>query len=392
MKIALFNLTTTTKSGGIETFNRELAKVLTKRGHTVHMYGGKSSFAYENPPGVIVRAYPFIRRERFPDFGTRFRRFMERLSFGFSSFRDLIRENYDYIYLIKPYDIPVALLAAARSKARVIFGSSGTEFFPGYARLVKRVHCFFACSEFNASQIEEYCGIRPAVMPNGVDTELFRPLSPDEEMKGALKIADDDIVVITVSRLVGLKGTAYAIRAVDKVMRKGYRLKFLIIGEGQERDNLQELIETMRLEKHVVLLGNIPNSALPRYYSLARIAVFPSIGQEAFGISLAEAMACGVPSVSTTVGAVPEVMGDAGLLVLPRDDDALANAMERIISDDALRKQFSVRARKRIEENFSWNTIVENFEKHITVDESSSGRRSRKGVSGPRRNEAGTPF
>lgn len=365
MKIALYNLTTTTKSGGIETFNWELAKVLAKRGHIVHVYGGKSGFAYENPPGTRVFTYPFIRRQRFPNFGTRFRRFMERLSFGFFSLGDLIKENYDYIYLIKPYDIPTALLASARSRARVIFGSSGTEFFLGYKQLVKKVHHFLACSEFNASQIEGYCGIRPVVIHNGVDTEIFKPLVPDQQMKGALKLTDRDIVVMTVSRLVALKGIAYAIRAVDRVVQKGYQVKFFIIGEGEERDNLRGLVETMQMEEHVFLLGNIPNSALPRYYSLATIAVFPSITEEAFGISIAEAMACGVPSVSTTMGAVPEVVGDAGLLVSPGNDDALANAMERIISDETLRKQFSGGGRKRIEDNFGWNSIVDKFERHI---------------------------
>lgn len=365
MKIALYNLTTTTKSGGVETLNWEMARALSKRGHTVHIYGGKSSFVYEHPPGIQVFTYPFIRRERFPNFGTRFRRFMERLSFGFFSLRDLTKQNYDYIYLIKPYDIPIALLASARSKALIIFGSSGTEFFPGYRQAVKKVDYFFTCSEFNASQIEGYCGIRPVVVPNGVDTELFKPLSPDEEMKGTLELTDRDIVVMTVSRLVGLKGIAYAIRAVDKVLKKGYQVKFFIIGEGEERGNLEELVETMQLEKHIFLLGNIPNSALPRYYSLAKMAVFSSIAEEAFGISIAEAMASGVPSVSTAVGAVPEVVGDAGLLVSPRDDNALADAIERIISNDTLRKQFSVSGRKRIEENFSWNTIVDKFERHI---------------------------
>ena len=365
MKIALYNLTTTTKSGGIETFNWELAKALAKRGHAVHIYGGESSFVYENPPGIQVFTYPFIRRERFPNFGTRFRRFMERLSLGFHALSDLIKQNYDYLYLIKPYDIPIALLASARSKARVIFGSSGTEFFPGYRQAVKKVDYFFTCSEFNASQIEDYCGIRPVVVPNGVDTELFKPLSPDEELKRTLKLCEQDMTIMTVGRLVGLKGIKYAIMAVGKLIKKGYGLKYFIIGEGEERDNLEKLVETMQLEKHIFLLGNIPNSALPRYYSLAKIAVFSSIAEEAFGISIAEAMASGVPSVSTAAGAIPEVVGDAGLLVSPRDDDALADAIERIISDDTLRKQFSVSGRKRIEENFSWDSVVKRFERQL---------------------------
>jgi glycosyltransferase involved in cell wall biosynthesis len=367
MKIAFYNLTTTIKSGGIETFNREMAKVLAKRGHAVDLYGGKSSFVWEAPLGVRVFTYPFIAREHFPNFGTRFRRFMERLSFGIYSVKDLIRREYDYIYLIKPYDIPIALLAASRSKARLIFGSSGTEFFAGYPHLVMKVDHFFACSEFNASQIEEYCGIRPLVIPNGVDAERFRSLPPDAEIKAGLKIGDSDIVIMTVSRLVGLKGIAYAIRAVATLAGKGYPVKFFVIGDGEERNNLERLVNDARMEERVFFLGNIPNSSLPNYYSLATVAVFPSIAAEAFGISIAEAMACGVPSVSTAMGAIPEVVGDAGLLVPPEDEDALANAMERLITDNALRSRMSARGRKRIEENFSWSTIAEIFERQIAV-------------------------
>ena len=131
MKIALYNLTTTTKSGGIETFNWEMAKALAKRGHTVHIYGGKDRFLYDNPCGIPVYTFPYIRRECFPNFGTRFRRFMERLSFGFFANHDLIKGHYDYVYLIKPYDIPLALFVSLRSKACTV--TWGNAFASGMA-------------------------------------------------------------------------------------------------------------------------------------------------------------------------------------------------------------------------------------------------------------------
>jgi len=368
MKIALYNLTTTTKSGGIETFNWEMAKALAKRGHTVHIYGGKDRFLYDNPSGIPVYTFPYIRRERFPDFGTRFRRFMERLSFGFFANQDLIKGHYDYVYLIKPYDIPLALFVSLRSKARIIFGSSGTEFFPGYTQLVQKVHHFFACSEFNASQIERYCGIRPVVLHNGVDTHHFKPISPDPVLRRALNLSDRDIVVMTVGRLVGLKGVKYAIGAVERMVKKGYAVKYFAIGEGEERGNLEMLVKNSHMEDHIFFLGNIPNAALPGYYSLASLAVFPTVAEESFGISLAEAMACGVPCVSTTRGAIPEVIGDAGYLVPPENEEALADALETLITDGVLRDRLRTEGRRRIEEGFSWDRITREFEEHLSRD------------------------
>jgi len=361
LKIAFYNLTTTTKSGGIETFNWEMAKALARRGHAVHIYGGRSSFAFDRPSGISVHTFPFVRRERFPDLGTRFRRFMERLSFGLFALRDLIKGGYDYIYLIKPYDIPIALVARALSKAKVIFGSSGTEFFPGYRYLVKKVDHFFACSAFNARQIEAYCGTRPAVLYNGVDTRLFTRMKPDGELRNALSIRDTDIVMMTVGRLVRIKGLPYAIKAVGRLIEKGYRIKYFILGGGEEREHLQVLVKDIHSEERIVFLGDIHNSVIPRYYSLACLAVFSSI-DESFSISVGEALACGVPTVATAVGGIPELVGDAGTLVPPRDEEALARAMETLISDASLREELGRKGRRRIEENFGWEMIAEKFE------------------------------
>jgi glycosyltransferase involved in cell wall biosynthesis len=363
VKIALYNLTTTTQAGGIETFNREMARALAKKGHTVHIYGGKSPVPYDTPPGVTTYLYPYIRRERVPNLGSRFIKLVERLSFGVMAFRDLIRRQYDYLYVSKPFDIPVALLASRYLKAKVIFGSGGTEFFPGYGYLVKKVEHFFACSGFNASQIEQYCGVRPEILPNGVNTELFRPMDPDGELLQRLHIRGTENVIVSACRLVGWKGIQYAIRAAARLIREGYGIKYVIIGDGKYRSELAALAKTLGVENSVFFLGTVMNSELPRYYSIAGAAVFPSVGIEAFGIAIAEAMACGVPTISTGVGGIPEVVAEGtGLLVPPRDEAALSEAMKTLISDAALREAMSAGGRRRIVERFSWDVIVEMFE------------------------------
>jgi glycosyltransferase involved in cell wall biosynthesis len=368
MKIALYNLTTTTKSGGIETFNREIAKVLARRGHLVHIYGGKGIIIQNVPENVSIHIYPYIKRELIPNLGSRFKKFMERLSFGIFSARDLKKGNYDYIFVSKPFDIPIALLASSYSTTKVIFGSGGTEFFPGYKYLVKKVDYFFACSKFNAIQIEEYCGIRPLILPNGVNTELFKPRMPDPELRHMLQLTENETIVISACRLVGWKGIHYAIKSVASLIKKGYPIRHLIAGDGEYKKFLQTLAKELNIDNDVMFLGNINNSELPRYYSLADIAIFPSIANETFGISIAEAMSCGVPVITTTVGGIPEVVTDkTGLLVPPEDEDSLAEAIEKLLSDEKLRKEMGDRGRQRINENFNWDVISEKFERYINT-------------------------
>jgi glycosyltransferase involved in cell wall biosynthesis len=108
------------------------------------------------------------------------------------------------------------------------------------------------------------------------------------------------------------------------------------------------------------------NSDLPLFYSIADVAVFPSVADEAFGISVGEAMSCGMAVVSTNIGGIPEVVGeDGGILVPPKDEHSLARAIKILISDQDLRKKINVSARKRIVQNFSWDVIIKEFERYI---------------------------
>lgn len=368
MKIALYNLTTTTRLGGIETFNWEMARALSKKNYSVHIYGGKGEIIRDVPDGLLVYTYPYVKREVIPDLGSRFKKFAERLSFGLFSLKDLISRKYDYIYVSKPFDIPVALSVSSFSKSKVIFGSGGTEFFPGYAYLVKKVDHFFACSAFNAGQIEQYCGIRPSVLPNGVNTDLFRPATPDSELRKRLHIDASEKVIISVCRLVGWKGLQYSIKSCARLIKKGYRLKYLIIGEGEERENLGCLAKELGIADNIMFLGGIKNSELPKHYSVADIAVFPSIADETFGISAAEAMACSVPVISTNVGGISEVVSEgSGLLIPPRDENSLEKTIEKLVVDGSFGRKMGLRGREWVIEKFSWDNIADTFERYISI-------------------------
>lgn len=366
MLLALFNVTATIKKGGIEIFNLGLAKKLMERGINIHFYGGLTDKNVENFRRTEFFMFPFIPRNKFPDFGSRFRKFMERLSFAYYALPTLKNFKYDFFCIFKPYDLLIAWYVKKLSNCKTIFFSGGTEFFPGYKKLLKKVDYLFACSEFNAKQIEEYTGIKPLVLPYAIDTELFKPQIKDISLKEELGI-NNEIVIITVCRLVGWKGVQYSIKAIGKLIKEGYFIKYLIIGDGEEKENLEKLASDLNITKNVIFLGSINNTNLPKYYSIADIAVFPSIANETFGISIAEAMACGVPVISTNVGGIPEVVANAGFLVPPKNEISIADKIKFLIENPAIKQEISIRGRNRIVEKFSWDKILNKFLEYINA-------------------------
>ncbi|WP_353684122.1 glycosyltransferase family 4 protein [Thermodesulfovibrio sp. 3907-1M] len=363
MKILFYNVTTTIKHGGIESFCLGLAKNLAISGWDVTVCGG-FPINIELPDNLNFLTFPFIPRKKFPDFGSRFRKFMERLSFAYAALPTLKKNRYDFFCIFKPYDLPVALFIKKMNKCKIIFFSGGTEFYPGYGYFVKKLDYFFSCSNFNASQIEKYCNIKPVVLPNGIDTQVFKPLQPDLEIKNSLGIKNEK-VIISVCRLVGWKGIQYSIKAVNKAIKEGYNVKYLIIGEGEYRKNLERLVNSLKINNKVIFLGNKSNFELPRYYSIADIAIFPSVADETFGISIAEAMACGIPVISTTVGGIPEVIGDTGFLVPPCDKNAILDKIKLLINNENLRIELGSKGRQRVVQNFSWDIVIKKFWRHL---------------------------
>jgi glycosyltransferase involved in cell wall biosynthesis len=353
VKIALYELLSTVMAGGIQSTIWDLSRELCRRGHTVHLYAGDGPVREEVPGDFVVRTFPFVRRERFPDFGTRFRAFCERLSFARHALGTLAAERYDVIFVRKPYDMPAALWARRRSGGRVVFKSGGTEFFPGYRTLAKRLDVFLACSRSNAEQIRVRTGLAPMVHYNGVNPMVFRPLPRNEALAAQLGIGRQEFVTLSVVRLVGWKGIQVAVQAMQELRPHG-RFRYLVVGDGNYRQALEARVRDSGLEEQIIIMGAVPRAEVPRYYSLAGAAVFPSIGDEAFGISVVEAMGCGVPVVATTSGGMPETVadGETGFLVPPRDPSAIAEALVRLATDASRARAMGEKGRLRVMERF----------------------------------------
>ncbi len=358
---AIFELTATILRGGIETFAWGLARNLALRGHAVDLIGGRGNIREEVPPNCSVLTFPFIDRSCFKGVGSRLKKFLERLSFAFFAFRTLSRKRYDYICVFKPFDLPAALLAARLSSAKVIYHSGGTEFFPLYGYLLRKADFVFSCSRYNAFMIRDHCGVEPKVLYYGINLERFSVTEPDKELEKKLKSGPRCRLAISACRLIGWKGIQHAIAAIAEASKK-QDIRYVVIGDGPYRGELVELARRHGVQDRVTFMGSLPNHELPAYYSIADLALFPSVADETFGISIAEAMACCVPVVATDVGGIPEVVAETGMIVSPKDEKALAGAISRLLEDDALRKSLGSSGRERVNRLFAWTNVVDRLE------------------------------
>ena len=193
------------------------------------------------------------------------------------------------------------------------------------------------------------------VIPVGVNTRAFKPMPKDKELTKELGINEDDFVILYVGRMVWEKGAEYVLHAFKLLNRDNTKL--VLIGSGPESKWVNTLIRRYRLEKKVVHIPRVPYAEMPRYYSIADVFVLPSAPiptwQEQFGMVFVEAMASGVPVIAGHGGSIPEVVGDAAILVPPADFHRIAEEIERLMEDRELQEKLRRRGLKRVEKEFN---------------------------------------
>jgi len=185
------------------------------------------------------------------------------------------------------------------------------------------------------------------VIYNGVDTERFALRRAAQETRRALGLAQDARVVGTVSRLSPEKGIEFFIAAANALARDAIDVRFLIVGDGPERARLEKIAKGA-----VIFLGQ--RDEIPELLHAMDVFVLPSLA-EGFGMAAAEAMACGLPVIASDVGGLREIVApnETGILVPPREANALANAILELLHDENKRRAFGERGRARVEQNFT---------------------------------------
>lgn len=379
MKIAFIDVTTTVSFGGVQTAVWQLAIVLTDLGHQVTIYGGDGTARADlEGRNVAVCTYPYTPRERFPNFGTRFRKLAERLSFAIRAKSDVISARHDWVILTKPFDFFWPRLMPANHPTRFAFMSGGTDFMRGDRWLSGHIAAMVACSHFNAQQNYARFKRRVGVMFNGVDTSRFLPGQRDVQRRLALGFQPGDVVFIFAGRLIGLKGLHLAVQALAKPSLSGLPAKLLIVGNGDALPRLQRLGADLGVDERIVFHPSVPHAELPALYACADVGLFPGLGEEAFGISVAEAMACGLPVVASYNGGMPEVIGNEGScghLFALGDVAACAGAMADMCASPELRQRMGATARLRIETQFTWRQAAERLLTVLAAADADTGRR-----------------
>lgn len=213
-------------------------------------------------------------------------------------------------------------------------------------KLTQRVRHLIAVSEFTKQRLVERFGIRPekiTVVWNGVD-EQFRPRSADE--------------IAAVREALGIRGTRYLLSLGSLEPRKN--LRRLLAAWGKLRPELPQDVSLVvvgakgapkvfrdasidTIPDGVHFTGYAPQECLPALYSGALALVYPSL-YEGFGLPPLEAMACGTPVITSNTTSLPEITGGAALLIDPRSEDAIADAILRLVADQSLRDSLSARS------------------------------------------------
>lgn len=172
---------------------------------------------------------------------------------------------------------------------------------------------------------------------------------------------NENIVILTVARLIKRKGIDDLIRAVPAIVKAHRNIEVKIIGEGNMGAELKALAEKLDVSEYIEFLGYIPHNEISNYYSASDIFVLPS-RNEGMSNTVLEAMASGLPVITTDTGGTRELIDGNGIIVPSEDSDAISNAVLNLINDHKLRENMGMKSRE-IAESMSWKNIAEKYYK-----------------------------
>jgi L-malate glycosyltransferase len=234
---------------------------------------------------------------------------------------------------------------------------------PGPRALLKRVRgaalnrfvdLRAAVSEYTATTAQQAHGVPPeriCVIENAIDLSRFRD-ADGAAVRAELGLSREKLVV-SVARLDEEKGGSVLIRALSLLDGDA---QLALVGEGECAAAWSELAATLGVLERVHFLGL--RNDVEEVLAASDLVVVPSQWQEAFGLAVVEGMAAGKPVVVTDSGAMPRIVGDAGLVVPRHDAVAMAEALQRVLADETLARRLAVRARRRAEERYGMERYV----------------------------------
>lgn len=232
--------------------------------------------------------------------------------------------------------------------------------FPLFQKIFSRADAVQAISRFLADwAVRMGARVTPRVIPNGVDVARFRAPLTDQarlELRASLGYASDDTMVITTSRLTKKNGINDVICALPFLPEQ---VKFLIVGEGEDKDALVKLAQEQGVTARVQFLGKRGHEELPSLLRASDIFIRASLS-EGLGNSFLEAMAADLPIIGTPVGGIPDFLvdGETGVFCQPHDPVSVAQAIERLRANPELVRTLKERGPVIVSEKYAWDDIA----------------------------------
>jgi glycosyltransferase involved in cell wall biosynthesis len=249
-------------------------------------------------------------------------------------------------------DLRIALNAAKNWRERLLI-RRWHSFLNMQKKVVKQLRNIVTVSDCSRQDIARDFGLQPSgisLVHNGIDTEVFKPMP--EVVRNPMRL------MATCSADAPLKGLRYLLRAYARLLERYPDLELLLVSKPNPGGKTERLVKKLGIADKVQFVNGISTEQMVRYYAQASIAVVPSV-YEGFGLPAGEAMACGVPVVSTDGGALPEVVGDAGVIVPVKNVDAMVDAIDTLLQDPQARAELGARGQQRIDELFCWHVCAQ---------------------------------
>jgi len=337
-------------AGGVETGTVDLARELVKRGHKAIVVSNGGRMVKElleaNARHITL---PVHRKSLFTVL-----KMIKRLEF-------IIKEEHvDIVHARSRIPAIIAFFAARHANAAFITTAHGYYSTHLLSRVMGWGKFVIVASNIIGQHMIKDFGVpheRIRFVARGVDLEKFRFNLKDTHHKLEYKIG-------VVGRITPIKGHAFFLQAIARVVRIFPKVKILIVGDAPQdkpeyKENLKTLIHKLGIERFVEFLGS--RHDIPKIMSELDLLVLPSVGQEAFGRVIIEAGATGIPVVSTRVGGAVDIVenGKTGILVKPGDVIEMVDSIIRLLKDRELAKSLAIEARKKVEKEYGLSRMVE---------------------------------
>lgn len=199
-------------------------------------------------------------------------------------------------------------------------------------------------------------------IPIGIHYELFDESKERQRLTEEMREKNK---VLFLGRLAANKGIDYLVHAIPLILKEVPDAKFVICGEGEEKPHIEAYIDKVGVRKHIEFKGRVNLDEMVKLYYTSTVFVFPSINRlEAFGIVQLEAMACYTPVIASDIPGVNNVMepNKSGILVKPKDSQAIADAVVKILKNPEMGREMGKYGRKLIEQKYNWKAIGDKIE------------------------------